>query len=156
MSNEPDPALLFACERHGSQMYGERGYVSGHLLDVVTLLGRHFPDEVRARFGDDVARLVWAVTSEPGPNRRERNAATYPKIRSGGMRAVALKVCDRISNVQECWGTRSPKLFMYHREYRDFRAALRREEDGLVLLALWTKLDVLMGWYEPTTPRSTT
>jgi len=164
-------AKAFAAERHAGQMYGEQTYLDGHLLPIVADLVASFPDdialqaagalhdvvedtptpiaEVRTHFGDDVGDLVWAVTSEKGKNRKERNAATYPKIRAAGVRAIILKLKDRKKNLCECWTTRDPKLFMYFREYPDFRRALRREEDGPVVLALWDEIDKMLGWWEP-------
>jgi (p)ppGpp synthase/HD superfamily hydrolase len=172
---ELTPDRIFASKRHRGQMYGQKSYVDGHLAPVVALLRRYgfdHPavvaagwchdvvedtettiDEVRGMFGETTARLVWAVTSEPGKNRKERNAATYPKIRAAGRDAVAIKLCDRIVNVEECWVTRDAKLFMYHREYRDFSLALRREEDGPVVLSMWDRLDKLLGWYDPSSER---
>lgn len=163
--------IEFATERHAGQKYGERDYVSSHLAEVAALVAviargdadletaawlhdvvedtSTTLDEVRTLFGDGVATLVWAVTSAGGKNRKERNAATYPKIREAGSRAVVLKLCDRISNVEACWASKDAKLFMYQREYRDFRHALRREEDGPAVLALWKRLDNLLGWWEP-------
>jgi (p)ppGpp synthase/HD superfamily hydrolase len=40
--------------------------------------------DIEENFGEEVARLVAAVTSEEGPNRKVRNAITYPKIREAG------------------------------------------------------------------------
>lgn len=172
-------ALSLATERHADQKYGDEPYVQGHLAKVVfyvkSLRGGAFDrsamraaawlhdivedtpttiDEIRSRFGDEVANLVWAVTSASGKNRKERNAATYPKTRAAGRDAVALKLLDRLVNVEACWETRDAKLFMYHREYRDFRAALRREGDGPEVLALWDRLDKLLGWWEPPAGRT--
>lgn len=163
--------IAFVTERHAGQKYGEKDYVSSHLCEVAALVAvvargdadletaawlhdvvedtDTTIDEVQQIFGPPVACLVWAVTSAEGKNRKERNAATYPKIRELGGRAVLLKLCDRISNVEACWDSRDAKLFMYQREYRDFRHALRREEDGPAVLALWKRLDNLLGWYEP-------
>lgn len=168
----PDMQVIaFVTKRHAGQKYGERDYVSTHLAEVAALVAviargddaletaawlhdvvedtATTLDEVRGLFGEDVATLVWAVTSEPGRNRKERNAATYPKIREAGSRAVMLKLCDRISNIEASWASKDAKLFMYQREYRDFRHALRREEDGPAVLALWKRLDNLLGWWEP-------
>lgn len=80
------------------------------------------PNEMRKRdieelFGEEVARLVYAVTSEEGPNRKVRNALTYPKIREAGYLAVALKLADRIANVYH--GGRAYE--MYKKEHPDFR-----------------------------------
>ena len=166
-----EPAHEFASERHAGQTYGMQSYVNGHLAEVVHILGysgfrddpemlragwchdivedtRTTIDEVRARFGDRVAHLVWAVTNEPGTNRKERALLTYPKIRAAGPDAVALKLCDRIANVRSCWDLRDARLFMYYKEYSEFRGALRRPEDGARVRALWEHLDKLLGWRE--------
>lgn len=169
MSQEPSTALEFATDRHGSQMYGELPYMTGHLVYVAVLVkSAGYPEledaawlhdivedtvttlqEVEERFGVETAGLVWAVTSEPGKNRKERNTATYPKILQIGDKAIALKLCDRICNVEECWRVRDAKLFMYQKEYRGFRGALRSESSDPRVLKLWDRLDKLLGRYEP-------
>ena len=168
MTDFPTDAYDFVNERHAGQMYGAKDYVQGHLFEVAHLLQRSgftsrevvvagwchdvvedtktTLDEVRERFGDEVARLVWAVTNEPGKNRKERALATYPKIRAAGRDAVAVKLCDRVVNVEACWKSQDAKLFMYRKEYADFRLALRREEDGTLVMALWDRLDKLLGF----------
>ena len=76
--------------------------------------------EVEGMFGPRVAALVWAVTNEPGPNRRARHALTYPKIRAQ-RGATLLKLADRIANVEA-----GGKLVeMYCKEYVDFTKGLR-------------------------------
>lgn len=154
-------ALQFAIERHQGQMYGTKPYVLGHLCPVAILVvSSGFPDledaaylhdvvedtkttikEVEDEFGPETADLVWAVTSEQGQNRKERNAATYPKIAQAGTEAIALKLCDRIVNVEECLATQDAKLSMYRKEYPDFRAALYQEDADPRVLALWARLD---------------
>jgi (p)ppGpp synthase/HD superfamily hydrolase len=162
-------ARIFAVERHGEQKYGDRPYEE-HLCAVVVMLctygfdGR-YPElcaagwchdvvedtattiaEVRERFGVEVARLVWAVTNEPGKNRKERALATYPKIRAAGSHAVTLKLCDRIANVEASRRSEDSKLSMYRKEHTAFREALFSEEDGETVLALWDRLDKLLGF----------
>lgn len=108
------------------------------------------PNEVRAReieeiFGEDIAMLVGAVTSENGENRKIRNALTYPKIRAAGERAIALKLADRIANVE--YGGKSGSLGgMYSREYPDFRHALHTTEPASLYLVnqMWHHLDTLL------------
>lgn len=73
--------------------------------------------DIEEMFGEEVANLVWAVTSEEGPNRKVRNALTYPKIRATGERAVALKLADRLANVSH--GGKAKE--MYQKEHADFR-----------------------------------
>jgi len=157
-------AAALAVEAHGLQKYGDRPYVT-HLVRVVETLHQfgvvtedletagwlHDVVEdtavsirsLRSEFGDRVADLVYAVTTEPGPTRKDRNALTYPKIRDTPG-ATVLKLCDRIANVESCWETRSPKLFMYHREYPDFRSALRNDADH-ISLPVWEHLDRLLA-----------
>lgn len=103
-------------------------------------------NEVKARdieemFGEDVALLVGAVTSEEGPNRKTRNALTYPKIRAAGERAVALKLADRIANVE--YGGRASE--MYKREHADFKHGINIETGDERVLKMWRHLDGLLG-----------
>jgi (p)ppGpp synthase/HD superfamily hydrolase len=98
--------------------------------------------EIAEMFGEDVAKLVAAVTDEPGDNRKIRKALTYPKIRAAGRLAVRLKLADRIANI-EAGGTLSD---MYRKEQEDFRRALHtpgENED------MWKHLDGLLTDDEP-------
>ena len=140
-------AKLFATQKHvldNHQLYGGILPYTHHTQAVEqVLVGHGFKDgyiraaawlhdviedtrgranEVKTRdieelFGDHVAALVEAVTSEPGPNRKTRNALTYPKIRAAGVEAVALKLADRIANVEFGGSATS----MYMREHTDFK-----------------------------------
>lgn len=74
--------------------------------------------ELEEEFGYDIARVVWAVTNEPGPNRATRQLLTYPKTRSESA-AVFLKLCDRLANVRA-----GGQLHRYRKEHAAFRAAL--------------------------------
>jgi (p)ppGpp synthase/HD superfamily hydrolase len=137
-----EAARAFAEERHATQKYGDRPYLV-HLSavrDVLRSMGHGGPlavaawlhdvvedtpttkDEVCARFGADVAALVWAVTGV-GANRSERNASAYAKIRATPD-AATLKLADRIANVEASRG-RPDKLAMYRGEWASFEAALR-------------------------------
>jgi (p)ppGpp synthase/HD superfamily hydrolase len=78
--------------------------------------------ELEELFGERVAQLVWAVTNEPGEDRRTRHAHTYPKIRAEPL-AVLLKLCDRLANVRASAGTKGFRE-MYAKEYEDFKRAL--------------------------------
>jgi (p)ppGpp synthase/HD superfamily hydrolase len=88
-------------------------------------------------FGEEVARLVHAVTNEPGPNRKQRGMATYPKIRDAGDCAVALKLADRIANVE----MGGKLVAMYAKEYEDFRRALYTPGQNE---PMWAHLDSLL------------
>lgn len=139
-------AKIIATQKHvldNHQLYGFVPYTH-HLFDVAEWLAeygfddeviqaaailhdiledtRGKPNEMKKRdleemFGEEVANLVWAVTSEEGPNRKVRNALTYPKIRAAGIRAIAIKLADRLSNVYSGGKAKD----MYKKEHADFR-----------------------------------
>lgn len=105
------------------------------------------PNEVRVRdiaemFGEEIALLVNAVTSEKGESRKIRNALTYPKIRAAGARGIALKLADRIANVKYGIEFGGRALDMYRREYPDFRHALYAPNPGLT--SMWFHLDLML------------
>jgi (p)ppGpp synthase/HD superfamily hydrolase len=154
-------ARAFAVAAHGDQRYGDAPYVA-HLDAVARVLREHsLADDVwqaaaylhdviedtaatastlLAGFPEAVVDLVAAVTNEPGKNRRERAAATYPKIRRSPV-AVGLKLADRIANVEASRRSGGSLLAMYQREHASFRAALHRDGEWL---DLWTRLDAAM------------
>lgn len=161
-------AKAFAHMAHRGQKYGEHNYTF-HLLQAVRVLKEHgftnkylaagwlhdyledTPDAslplLQAEFGNEIAELVFAVTDEPGENRRERHAKTYPKIKAVPG-AVVIKLADRIANVEFAWASRDPRLFMYRKEYGGFREALQADDASRTVLAMWDRLDKLMGWME--------
>ena len=139
-------AFSLAVSSHQHQKYGNEPYTK-HLKDVVSVL-KSFGivessllaaawlhdavedtpltiEAVQAEFGADVASLVYAVTTEPGKNRKERNAKTYPKIKAI-KEAVYLKLADRIANVQASIESSPQKLKMYQKEFPEFKAALKQ------------------------------
>lgn len=94
--------------------------------------------DVEENFGPAVAALVAAVTSEDGPNRKTRNALTYPKIREAGTDAIKLKLADRIANVR----SGGSSFEMYKKEYKDFCHGLRKE--GTLNDQMWEALDSIL------------
>ena len=158
----------FAIKAHGDQKYGDEPY-SKHLEDVVNIARCWMPNhiasdeiergvlisaawlhdvledtdveykELNHNFGNNIALLVWAVTDEPGKNRKERKAKTLPKIRKFGPPAVFIKVCDRIANIGNC----SDSLYkMYSKEHEAFRNALYSKNDQID--SLWGFLNKRM------------
>jgi (p)ppGpp synthase/HD superfamily hydrolase len=93
--------------------------------------------EISELFGEYVAELVWAVTNEPGENRKVRGALTYPKIRSV-RGATTLKLADRIANVEQGGNL----VGMYRKEYEDFRRALYTVGENE---PMWAHLDGLLA-----------
>lgn len=163
-----EKARLFAVKAHGEQKYGEFFPYEKHLRDVVEILSEIYPyhelntnhhifasawlhdtledtditfDNLFEEFGRNVARIVLAVTDEPGKNRRERHERTYPKIMVGGREAIAVKLADRIANVRHSLKYNHSMFEMYKREYPEFRKALHLPGE---LKEMWSTLDVLM------------
>lgn len=109
-------------------------YVGAWLHDVIEDTDAKRRD-VEELFGDRVARLVSSVTSVDGPNRKVRNALTYPLIREAGPFSVRLKLADRLSHIRNGGGS----VEMYRREQPDFRRSLHtpgENED------MWEALDI--------------
>lgn len=146
-------ARAFAADRHAAQRYGDRPYVvhleavravladfgHGEALAVAAWLHDVVEDteatreDIAARFGDEVAQLVWAVTGV-GHNRRTRIASAYEKIRAYP-RAAILKLADRTANV-EASREAPDKLAMYRSEHTGFARALA----GLGDARMWARL----------------
>jgi (p)ppGpp synthase/HD superfamily hydrolase len=99
----------FAVEAHGGQKYGDMPYIVhlAHVEEVLTRFGVKNEtfiaaawlhdvvedtsvtvEEIQAMFGEEVADIIARVTSEPGVNRKERNAKTYPKIAANFMATI--------------------------------------------------------------------
>lgn len=155
-------AEAFASVKHGDQKYGEQPYIK-HLAHVAEVLRRFkFDDEdlqvaawlhdsvedtdatitqIEMMFGRRVADIVGRVTNEPGKNRKERHAKTYPKIQKS-LDATTLKLADRIANVESSVEDASDKLGMYRKEHEAFKSLLYK--DG-VHNAMWRHLDFLIG-----------
>lgn len=102
--------------------------------------------DIEENFGEDVAVLVAAVTSEPGENRKIRNALTYPKIREAGPKAIRLKLADRLANMR----SGGSSLKMYLKEYAGFRHALfigpEDPKFDTTNECMWKDLDRLAEW----------
>jgi hypothetical protein len=98
-------------------------------------------EDIKRRFGDDVAGLVDAVTDCSGRTRRDRKPRTLAKTARSGERAVALKLADRIANVERG----GSKLGMYRREQPEFRAALRGVGEDPRLEPMWQHLEDALG-----------
>lgn len=162
-------AFAFATKAHEGQKYGGAYPYTHHLDRVVQVLmwagfskdrallnagwlhdtledqpGRVTYQLLWDSFGLDVANLVKAVTDKPGKNRREKHEATYPGIRRAGARAVALKLADRIANVEfSVLEGDEGKLEMYRKEHADFTKVLyqRGEHEEM-----WDRLGEALGF----------
>ena len=95
---------------------------AGWLHDVIEDTDASYND-VKKVTNAVVAELVFAVTDELGRNRKERSAKTYPKIQ-GNIAATALKLADRIANIENGNVEGGSMLQMYRKEYPHFRETL--------------------------------
>ena len=161
-------AREFAIKAHGSQTYGDKPYevhlddvshtiikfcrtdesISAEqfeLLLVCSLLHDVLEDteatreELESRFGKEISDLIYCVSDEPGKNRKERKAKTYPKIASNNL-AIALKLADRIANVENCRKNNTSLFSMYAKEHTEFRKQLFNGR----FASMWLHLDNLM------------
>jgi Guanosine polyphosphate pyrophosphohydrolases/synthetases len=159
--NVADKAKEFAITKHGAQKYGEHPY-SYHLAQVSQVLSElgYGGDEAIAaagwlhdvledtptiyemlvsEFGNEVADIVFAVTSEPGENRAERFRKTAPKIQSN-KKALIVKLADRIANTEASLQS-NPKLYkMYLKEFPLFKVLLYNQQD-IELIPMWNRLE---------------
>jgi len=162
----------YAIEKHGDQKYGHHPY-EVHLDAVVQNLDRFFPHhtshvraaaylhdvvedtetttlDIEEAFGTDVAYLVDLVTDQAGTSRRQRHKATYPRM-TVCPNAVAIKICDRIANMESSL-LEKPSLFaMYLKEYPYFRDTLRVVKGGYRMShdPAWEHLDQIVAENSP-------
>jgi guanosine-3',5'-bis(diphosphate) 3'-pyrophosphohydrolase len=137
---------MFAIRFHGLQDYDGFPYHK-HLIDVESLVLRFSNDfdlhiaawlhdiledcpvsynDIKSKFGERVAEIVYAVTDELGRNRKERKEKTYPKIKSNND-AVLIKICDRIANIENCILTNNSMLKAYKKEHENFVMSLKSD-----------------------------
>jgi (p)ppGpp synthase/HD superfamily hydrolase len=156
-------ARALALAAHGEQRYGAEPY-RVHLEHVEEVV-RRYPhgaamraaawlhdavedtaltlDEVAAAVGPEVAAMVAAVTDEPGATRAERKPRTLAKLRQASPDARALKLADRIANLESAHRDgRADLVAMYRGEHPAFRRALHRDGEHV---AQWTLVDELIG-----------
>ncbi len=152
-------AAYFAISAHGNQTYDGYPYyyhleevvdilrefgftedkyiISGYLHDAMEDTAVSYND-IKEKFGIEVAEIVYAVTDELGRNRKERKAKTYPKIKEN-KDAIIVKLGDRISNMRNSLLKGHKMSEMYIKEYKEFRSAL--DTNDWTLDGLWGELD---------------
>jgi len=149
-------ARAFALNAHKDQKYGKLPY-EFHLRAVVAAMPNYSSDEavaaawlhdtvedtettlhdIRQTFGGKVARLVDAVTDEPGPNRAIRKEGMYKKLAVAPPEARAVKLADRFANMKA--SIENPKKgAMYLKEFPDFmRKVAVDTENSLIIVSLY-------------------
>lgn len=156
----------FVTKKHGSQKYGDKPYIY-HILGVNAVCDRFInkyewseydkdvikksimchdlledtdttKEELISLFGEDVYKVVFNVSGF-GNNRKERNTNAYSKIPNDD-RSIFVKLCDRISNVEESIG--NDRLFnMYRSENDNFKKNIFNGK----FLEMWGRLDELFN-----------
>ena len=66
-------------------------------------------ERVALEFNRDVANLVASVTKRkrrPGENKHQYEAEVFAQVKAGGLRAITIKVADRIHNILTPWGSK--------------------------------------------------
>lgn len=99
-------------------------------------------EDVSSVFNDEISDLVYAVSNEPGKNRKERHKRSHHKLLEIDM-GLTLKLADRIANIENCHASGSPLINMYRREWDDFRSKLH--PSGKAPQIMWDYLDRLMS-----------
>lgn len=124
--------------------YEETIVVAAVLHDTLEDTALSYNDLLKA-FGEEVAEIVYAVTDELGRNRLERKSKTYPKIRAN-WKAAAVKICDRIANIQHSKEYTPKLLEMYKKEHQDFHTHIESPDHPFnELRKAWTTLDILIS-----------
>lgn len=123
--------------------YDESIVISAFLHDTIEDTDLSYND-IKTAFGVEVAEIVYCVTDELGRNRKERKEKTYPKIRSN-WKAVAVKICDRIANIQQSILYQPNKLKMYQKEHKDFYENVHsKDHPENELNKAWNKLNEIL------------
>jgi guanosine-3',5'-bis(diphosphate) 3'-pyrophosphohydrolase len=149
--DDVERAFVFACEHHADQRRGSgedfithpiavAKICAGMRLDTETLVAALLHDtvedtsatldEVRAEFGDEVAKLVDGVTKLTGitfQSRDEKQAENYRKMMvamAQDIRVVLIKLADRLHNMRTLGGLPKNKQQEKARETLDIFAPL--------------------------------
>lgn len=121
---------------------GDLYQICGYLHDTLEDCAISYND-IKEKFGETVADIVYCVTDELGKNRKERKRKTYPKIASNED-AVIIKLADRIANLSNSQDTGHSMGKRYEKEYPDFRKALYSANSKAE--KMWKYLDDLHGY----------
>ena len=149
-------AMVIATKAHEGQTYGDKPYTY-HLRRVADIVKLNTNDPVceavawlhdtledtsttyrdlRKVFGETIADAVLELTESDGYNRLTRQLYTYHRVRQNNI-AMVVKLCDRLSNMQESKGKSKGKVYL--KEYERFKFALFIPD---MWDDLWDQLDI--------------
>jgi len=173
MNLVPTEAKTYAKIKHEGQKYGEKPYTY-HLGMTVDILKEFHLDNdpeiiaaawlhdvvedtdatkegITLLFGENVADIVYRVTDEPGNNRKERKANTYPKIK-GHFGATVVKLADRLANWRAGTVANSKNFQkMYKKEMKSFYEGIWDDSLGIKVRILWNHLMTATDFESPST-----
>jgi guanosine-3',5'-bis(diphosphate) 3'-pyrophosphohydrolase len=118
-------AELVAC---GSEIIDENLIIAALLHDTVEDTNVT-PEDIRERFGEDVAALVAEVTDDKSLPKQARKALQVQNAPHKSVRAQSLKVADKISNLRSILA--SPPANWDLQRRRDYFDWAKRVVDGL-------------------------
>jgi (p)ppGpp synthase/HD superfamily hydrolase len=158
-------AVKFAAWRHALNVYDNEPYYV-HFEDLEQVLKDHGEDDeesvimaylhdaiedggvsyndLKKRFGKDVAEVVYLCSDNKGRNRDARkNQAFYDELKSSEYRlqAIKIKVADRIANARRSVKNKHSMGDRYKKEYTHFKEELFIFGH---IESMWKELDKLM------------
>lgn len=119
-----DESIIISCILHDTMEDGRLSY-----------------NDIKKSFGKEVAEIVYLVTDEKGRNRKEKHQKTYPLIATN-WKAVVVKICDRIANMEHSYYNNDNLFLMYYNESKEFKDILYTKDNETY--RVWEKLDDLL------------
>jgi (p)ppGpp synthase/HD superfamily hydrolase len=162
--NNLEKALMIAEKAHNNQSYDSIYPYMYHIKEVVRIAQElefnkdiqvacalHVVledsdvsyNDLKKSFNKEIAEIVYAVTDELGRNRKERKEKTYPKIKAN-WKAIAVKLCDRIANIEHSIASNSRFKDLYVKEHIEFKENLLTFETVENTKLGWAYLDNLI------------
>jgi (p)ppGpp synthase/HD superfamily hydrolase len=157
-----DEARYLAISLHGMQKYDDGFPYYYHLEDVVdVLLEFGFTEDkyiisgylhdaiedtpisyndIKKKFGEEIAEIIYCLTDELGRNRKERKEKTYPKIKSN-RDSLIVKLADRIANMKNSIKRGHRLGDMYKKEFPFFKNELYFKDDDIE--PMWANVEYL-------------
>lgn len=121
-----DESILIGCMLHDTMEDGRLSY-----------------NDIKKHFNKEIAEIVISVTDQIGRGRKEKHDKTYPDL-ALNWKAVVVKVCDRISNMEHSYKYNKGLFNMYYNESKDFKEVLYSEKDTETH-RVWSKYDDLLA-----------
>lgn len=142
-------AVVGTAERYIEKYFSNRfGYSSIDRAEIIAACWLHDTiedtrktyNDIRGRFGENIAETVFALTNEKGRTRKDRaNAKYYAGIKEDRV-SLFVKLCDRIANASYEVGGRMWNV--YRDEHESFEVHLVTNDFREMWEELWQILDI--------------